>query len=85
LVVDVISQYSVSVEDWEIIECFLLFQETRESLKKIQKPVTDLQFMGSLPWSALKYAHNSKKEVDRSKRLWKTVPRRYHKIQRTVV
>jgi len=28
---------------------FLLFQEIRESPKKIQKPVTDLRSMGSLP------------------------------------
>jgi len=35
LVVDVIARYSASVEDWETIDCFLLFQEIRESLKKI--------------------------------------------------
>ena len=31
LVVDAITQYSASVEDWEIIDRFLLFQEIRES------------------------------------------------------
>ena len=43
LVVDAITRYSVSVEDWETIDCFLLFQEIRESPKKIQNPVTDLR------------------------------------------
>jgi hypothetical protein len=74
LVVDVIAWYSASVEDWEVIDCFLLFQEIRESPKKIQKPVIDLRSIGSLSWSASEYAHSSKKEVDGSKRLWKTVP-----------
>jgi len=83
LVVDAMTRYSISVDDWEIIDCFFLFQEIRESPKKIQNPVTDLQSMGSLPWSASKHARNSKEEVDESKRLWKTVPRRYRKIQRT--
>ena len=63
----------------------MFFQETRESLKKIHKPVTDLRSVGLLSWLASEYAHGSKKEMDRSKRLWKTVPQRYHKIQRTVV
>jgi hypothetical protein len=31
LVVDVIAWYSASVEDWETIDCFLLFREIRES------------------------------------------------------
>jgi len=83
LVVDVMAWYSASVDDWETIDCFLLFQEIRESPKKIQNSVTDLRSMGSLPWSASEYARNSKDEVDESKRLWKTVPRRYHKIRRT--
>jgi len=83
LVVDVMARYSASVDDWETIDCFLLFQEIRESPKKIQNSVTDLRSMGSLLWSASEYAHNSKDEVDESKRLWKTVPRRYHKIRRT--
>jgi len=69
LVVDVISQYSTSVEDWETIYCFLLFQEIRELPRKIQKPVTDLRSVGSLSWSTLKYARSCKEEVDKSKRL----------------
>ena len=84
LVVDVIAWYSTSVEDWETIDCFLLFQEMRESPKKIQKPVTDLRSVGSLSWSASEYAHSSKEEVNESKRLWKTVPRRYRKLRRTI-
>ena len=83
LVVDIIARYSALVDDWETIDCF--FQEMRESPKKIQKPVTDLRYVGSLPWSASEYARNSKEEVDERKRLWKTVPRRYCKIRRTVV
>jgi hypothetical protein len=39
--------------------------------------------VGSLPWSASEYPRNSKEEVDESNRLWKTIPRRYHKIRRT--
>ena len=85
LVVDVMARYSASVDDWETIDCFLLFQEIRESPKKIQNPVTDLRYVGSLPWSASKYARNSKEEVDESKRLCKTVPQRYRKIRRTAV
>ena len=74
LVIDAIARYSVSVEDWETIDCFLLFQEIRELPKKIQKLVMDLQYVGSLSWSTSKYACNSKEEVDRSIKLWKIVP-----------
>jgi len=83
LVVDVMARYSASVDDSETIDCFLLFQEIRESPKKIQNPVTDLRSVGSLPWSASEYARNSREEVDESNRLWKTIPRRYRKIRRT--
>jgi len=76
--------YSTLVDDWETIDYFLLFQEIRESPKKLQNSITDLWFVGSLPWSASKYARSSKKEVDESKRLWKIIPRRYCKIRRTV-
>jgi len=43
LVIDVITWYSVSVEDWKIIDCFLLFQEIRESLKKNTKTSNKLR------------------------------------------
>ena len=85
LVVDVISRYFASVEDWKTIDYFLLFQEIRKSPKKIQKPVMDLQYVGSLLWLASEFARSSKEDVDESKRLWKTVPRRYCKIWRTTV
>jgi hypothetical protein len=52
LVIDVIVWYSTSVEDWEIIGCFMLFQEIRESPKKIQISVIDLRSVRSLSWSA---------------------------------
>jgi hypothetical protein len=55
LVVDVMAWYYASMDDWETIDCFLLFQEIRESLKKIQNSVTDLRYVGSLPWSASEY------------------------------
>ena len=55
LVVDVMARYYASMDDWETIDCFLLFQEIRESLKKIQNSVTDLRYVGSLPWSASEY------------------------------
>jgi len=83
LVVDVMARYYALMDDWETIDCFLLFQEIRESPKRIQNPVTDLRYLGSLPWSASEYARNSKEEVDENKRLWKIIPRRYHKIRRT--
>jgi hypothetical protein len=41
--------------------------------------------VGSLSWSTLKYACSSKEEVDGCKLIWKTIPWRYHKIQRTTV
>jgi len=85
LVIDVVSRYSTSVEDWKIMDCFLLFQEIRESPEKIQKPVKNLWSVGSLSWSTLKYACSSKEEVDGCKLIWKTIPWRYHKIQRTTV
>jgi hypothetical protein len=66
LVIDVITWYSASVEDWETINYFL-FQEIRESLKKIQKLVTNLRSVGSLSWSTSDYACSSKKKVDGSK------------------
>jgi hypothetical protein len=72
--VNVIAWYSASVEDWEIIDYFLLFQEIRESPKKIHESITDLRS---------EYARSFKEEVDESKRLWKNVLRRYHKIRRT--
>jgi hypothetical protein len=43
-----------------------------------------LRSVGSLSWSASEYAHSSKEEVNESKRLWKTVPRRYRKLRRTI-
>jgi hypothetical protein len=66
---------------------FLLFQKIRESLKKIQKPITDLWSVESLSWSALKYARSYKKKVDGSKTLlqnhttfWKEKNLKYEKI-----
>jgi len=73
LVVDIIAWYFASVEDWETIDYFLLFQEIRESPKKIQKPVTYLRSVGSLSLSALEYARSSKKrwmKVKNFKRLY---------------
>jgi len=83
LVKDAITWYSALVEDWETIDYFLFFQEIKESPKKMQKLVTDLRSVGSLSWSVSKYAYSFKEEVDGIKRLWKIVPRRYCKIQRT--
>jgi len=42
-VVNVIAWYYTSVEDWESINYFLLSQKIKESPKKIQKLVIDLQ------------------------------------------
>jgi hypothetical protein len=41
------------------------------------------KFIESLSWLALEYACSSMKEVNENKRLWKIVPRKYHKIWRT--
>ncbi|KAL4588648.1 hypothetical protein LXL04_001540 [Taraxacum kok-saghyz] len=43
LVVAPIALYSASVDERETIVCFLDFHEMSESLKKIQKPVTELR------------------------------------------
>ena len=48
LVVYVRARYFVLVDDWKTINCFILFQKIRESLKRIQNPVTNLWSMGSL-------------------------------------
>ncbi|KAJ0779867.1 hypothetical protein HanPI659440_Chr06g0231241 [Helianthus annuus] len=37
-----IDLYSASADDRDTTLCFLLFQETKEPPRKIQKPVTDL-------------------------------------------
>ena len=34
--------YSASAEDLDMVVCFLDFQETKESPRKMQKPVVDL-------------------------------------------
>uniref|UniRef100_A0A7N2REG5 Uncharacterized protein n=1 Tax=Quercus lobata TaxID=97700 RepID=A0A7N2REG5_QUELO len=38
--------YSASIENLEIVDCFFDFQETNESLIKMQYPVTDLLVSG---------------------------------------
>jgi hypothetical protein len=43
-----------------------------------------LRSVGSLSWSVSEYARSSKEEVNESKRLWKTVPWRYHKLRRII-
>jgi hypothetical protein len=45
-VVEANERYSTYAEDWEMIVCFLDFQETKESPKKVHKPVTDFLVSG---------------------------------------
>lgn len=54
VVVDGIAQYLASVDERETISCFLLFQEKKESPRKIQNSVVDLRSVGSLAQSASK-------------------------------
>lgn len=35
------ARYSASVEDLEMVSCFLVFHDIRDSPRKTQKPVTD--------------------------------------------
>lgn len=46
-------QYSASPNDLEMVDCFLAFHETKESPKKMQKPVVDFLELGDAPQSAL--------------------------------
>ena len=41
-----IDRYLASIEAMEMVCCFFDFQETRESLMKIQKPLIDLLVFG---------------------------------------
>ncbi|MFS7910652.1 hypothetical protein Hanom_Chr02g00108751 [Helianthus anomalus] len=58
-----IDLYSASAEDRETTLCFLLFQETKEPPRKMQKPVTNLRLSTHLAQS------ESAKAVN-----WKVVP-----------
>ena len=40
------ARYSASAELREMVGCFLVFHETKQSPMKIQKPVVDLRDMG---------------------------------------
>ena len=54
------AQYSALVEERAIVVCFLDFHETRESLRKMQKPMTDLRELGQVAQSAYENAFNCK-------------------------
>ena len=49
-------RYSASAEDFKMVVWFLAFQETKESPRKIQKPITDLQESKHDPQSAFEKA-----------------------------
>lgn len=74
VVVEDMTWYSTSVEEWETMSCFLLFQEIRVSLKKMQKHMVDLRSVESPVQFASKWAHSSKEEDEGKRRLWNWVP-----------
>ncbi|KAJ0754024.1 hypothetical protein HanPI659440_Chr09g0342361 [Helianthus annuus] len=45
------ARYSASAEDRETVFCFLLFHDTKELPRKMQKPVTDLLVSTHFPQS----------------------------------
>jgi hypothetical protein len=61
-VVVVKALYSASTEDLLTIGCFFDFQDTRESLRKTEKPVTLLLVSMQPPQSLLEYAFKCKSE-----------------------
>jgi hypothetical protein len=54
--------YSASAEDLEMVCCFLDFQDTKESPRKRQKPVTDFLVSGHAAQSASQNALSLKSE-----------------------
>lgn len=52
LVVLAKARYSASAEDREVVDCFFDFQETNESPRKTQKPVTERLVSGQEAQSA---------------------------------
>ena len=58
------ARYSASAEERDIVDCFLAFQDTRESPRKIQKPVMDFLELGRDAQSASEKAFNWREEVD---------------------
>lgn len=45
-VVDAIARYTVSAEDLEMVFCFLVFQDNKESPNLTQKPVRERRVIG---------------------------------------
>lgn len=46
------ARYSASAEERDVVDCFFDFQETKESPRKIQKPVTERLVSGQEAQSA---------------------------------
>ena len=70
LVAAAMALYLASAEDWEMVDCFLAFQDTRESPRKTQKPVTECLVSRQAPQSASKKALSWRDEVAEKKRPW---------------
>ena len=51
-VVAAMARYSALADDLEMVVCFFAFQETKDSPRKTQKPVTDLRVSKQEPQSA---------------------------------
>lgn len=58
------ARYSASADDLEMVDCFLALHETKESPKKMQKPVVDFLESGHAPQSALEKAFKCNGEED---------------------
>lgn len=72
-----IARYSASAEEREMVDCFLDFQETKASPRKIQKPVVDFQESGQAVQSASEKAFNCKDDDDEKRRPWPGLFLRY--------
>lgn len=62
-VVDAIALYSASPEERETIDCFLDFQDIKESLRNTHNPVVDLQLSTQPARSLSQKAFNRKSEA----------------------
>ena len=59
------ARYSTLAEDWEMVRYFLDFQETKESPRNKQKPVTDFLVSGQATQSASQKALSLKSDEAR--------------------
>ena len=75
--VDAIALYSASAKERATLVCFLDFQETRESPRKTQNPVTDFLESWHEAQSALENAFNCNEEEEEKNKPWPGLFLRY--------